>query len=420
MKSIFKSILTTILTFEARIILNKYHPSIVAVTGSVGKTSTKDAIYTVLSSSCYVRKSEKSFNSEIGIPLTILGVQNAWNNPAHWLSNILHGLDLIIFKHKYPECLVLEVGADHPNDIKKVVEWLKPDISVITKIGDIPVHIEFFPSVDNLLAEKAYLIKGLKKDGVLVLSADDEKVRNLSKGVIQKCLTFGIKEPATISASNIAIMYSEDKRPQGMSFKLNYEGNSVPLNIKGILGNQQVYPIIAATTVGIARGISFSNIINSLSQHTPSKGRMNIISGINGCTIIDDSYNSSPDALHEALTTLFLIQTSGKKIAVLGDMMELGRFSADEHKKAGIHAIESSNILVTVGQRAKLMNGNINFESSNDAIEYVKGIVGQGDIVLVKGSQSARMERIVKALLLEPEKASELIVRQEPEWLAKK
>jgi UDP-N-acetylmuramoyl-tripeptide--D-alanyl-D-alanine ligase len=419
MKSFLKNIITSILTFESRIILKKYHPTIIAVTGNVGKTSTKDAIYTVLSPSCHVRKSEKSFNSEIGVPLTILGVQNAWNDPIHWIQNIIDGIDLIFFKHKYPECLVLEVGADHPNDIKKIAKWLKPDISVITKIGDVPVHIEFFPSVDSLVAEKAYLVKALKKNGVLILSADEEKVRNLSKGISQKNLTFGIKEKATVSASNIEILYSEDRSPEGMSFKLNFEGNSVPVRIKGMLGNQQIYPILAATAVGIARGILFSKIIEFLPKHTPSKGRMNILQGINDSIIIDDSYNSSPDALYEALSTFSTIETSGKKIAVLGDMMELGKYSVDEHRKAGIKAIQSCKVLITVGLRAKLMNGNINFESSNDALEYVKSIVEKGDIILIKGSQSVRMERIAKILLLDQNDASKLLVRQDPEWLAK-
>ena len=148
---------------------------------------------------------------------------------------------------------------------------------------------------------------------------------------------------------------------------------------------------------------------------------MNILAGINGSTIIDDSYNSSPDALSEALNTLNSIQALGRKIAVLGDMMELGKFSADEHKKAGLQAMQSSNLLITVGPRAKLMSDKaFHFDSADEAGEYVSGIVEKGDIVLVKGSQSVRMERVVKVLLLSQDKASELLVRQEPEWLAKK
>jgi UDP-N-acetylmuramyl pentapeptide synthase len=148
---------------------------------------------------------------------------------------------------------------------------------------------------------------------------------------------------------------------------------------------------------------------------------MNIIPGINGSTLIDDSYNSSPDALHAALNTLQRIETSGKKIALLGDMLELGKFSAEEHKKAGIHALQSASVVVSVGQRAKAMLGTTaSFDTSLEAFEYIKDKVGEGDVVLVKGSQSIRMEHIVKGLMREPARAQELLVRQEKEWLQKR
>ena len=148
---------------------------------------------------------------------------------------------------------------------------------------------------------------------------------------------------------------------------------------------------------------------------------MNIIKGINDSTIIDDTYNSSPDALYQALFVLGEIETSGRKIAVIGDMMELGKFSAEEHKKAGDFAKKNASIIITVGQRAKKMGENIiSFNTAYEASQYVRGIANKGDIFLVKGSQSMRMERVVKDLMAEPEKASELLVRQEPEWLAKK
>ena len=132
MKTHLKNIISAILQFEARLILNKYNPKIIAVTGSVGKTSTKDAIFSVMSTSFYVRKSEKSFNSDIGIPLTILGCQNAWTDPIMWICNIWAGAMLIIFKHSYPEWLILEVGADRPGDIRKISKWLS---EVYTKAG---------------------------------------------------------------------------------------------------------------------------------------------------------------------------------------------------------------------------------------------------------------------------------------------
>ena len=125
-KEIFKKTIVKILELEAKAIIKKYQPQIIAVTGSVGKTSTKDAIYSVMAKNFYARKSEKSFNSDIGVPLTVLGCDNAWNNPVKWLSNIWKGLSYIIFKKSYPEWLVLEVGADRPGDIKKITKWLKP------------------------------------------------------------------------------------------------------------------------------------------------------------------------------------------------------------------------------------------------------------------------------------------------------
>ncbi len=420
MKSFLKKILAIVLEALARAVLKKYHPAIIAVTGSVGKTSTKDAIYDVLAHTSHVRKSEKSFNSELGVPLTILGSPNAWSNPLKWLGVIFHGLELVLFSSKYPDTLVLEVGADKPGDIARIARWLKPHVVVMTRVSDVPVHVEFFPSAEAVLEEKSALAKSLRKDGTLILLADDAKLMKIGEGMSQKILTFGISSPATVTGTHDSIVY-ENGAPVGMSFKLNYEGNSVPVVVKGILGTHHIYPLIAAATVALARGVSFSEIIKTLPDHHASKGRMNIIPGINGSTLIDDSYNSSPDALHAALNTLSRIETSGKKIALLGDMLELGKFSVTEHQKAGIHSLQVASTVVSVGQRAKGMLGvSASFDSSLEALEYIKDKVGEGDVVLVKGSQSIRMEHIVKGLMREPERAGELLVRQEREWLAKK
>lgn len=234
-------------------------------------------------------------------------------------------------------------------------------------------------------------------------------------------MTFGVSEIATVTASNISATYDDNKMPDGITFKINYKGNSIPLKIKCILGQQQVYPILAAVTVGVIRDKKIADIVDSFENHSAPKGRMNIIKGINGSVIIDDSYNSSPDAVREGLNTLASLQVSGKRIAVLGDMMELGNYSAEEHRKAGIQALQSCDILITVGPRSKAMNvDGLNFNTSTEAGEYLKGIVGSGDVIFVKGSQSMRMERVSKILLAEPEKAVDLLVRQEKEWLEKK
>ena len=153
-KSILKKIIAYILKLESRLVLWKYKPKVIAITGSVGKTSTKDAVYAVISKFSYVRKSEKSYNSEIGLPLTILGCPNGWSNPYTWTKNILVGLWLIIWPNKYPEWLVLEVGVGKPGDMKRTASWLKTDAVIMTAIGETPVHIEFFDSRKHLIEEK--------------------------------------------------------------------------------------------------------------------------------------------------------------------------------------------------------------------------------------------------------------------------
>jgi UDP-N-acetylmuramoyl-tripeptide--D-alanyl-D-alanine ligase len=176
MKTIFRKIITYILQIESRLVISKYKPKIIAITGSVGKTSTKDAIFAVLSGVSYVRKSEKSYNSEIGLPLTILGVPNGWNNPLVWIKNLCKGLWLFLGPHTYPTWLVLEVGIGHPGDMHRTADWLQTDVVIITAIGETPAHIEFFSSRKSLIEEKSSLIQTLKKDGLLILNADDPDV----------------------------------------------------------------------------------------------------------------------------------------------------------------------------------------------------------------------------------------------------
>ena len=155
MKSYLRRLVVTLLTFEARQILKKYKPKIVAITGSVGKTSTKDAVAKILESRFSIRKSQKSYNSELGVPLTIIGAETGWSSPLKWLRAIWQGIKIIIRLENYPEILVLEIGADRPGDIKKIRSWIKPDLAIITALAPIPVHVEFFSSPEELFEEKS-------------------------------------------------------------------------------------------------------------------------------------------------------------------------------------------------------------------------------------------------------------------------
>lgn len=435
-----KKILIWALSLESKLIIKRYKPFIVAVTGSVGKTSTKDAIFDVLSAAYvktgerklhYVRKSEKSLNSEIGLPLTILGVSNAWHSLEGWINNLRTGLRLIVWKGDYPDCLILEVGADHPGDIKKVAKWLRPDIAVITLVSRTPVHVEFFKSPEQVFEEKASLAEAIKPGGKIILFGDDEKVMSIKdrvKTADVSVISFGMSETVDVIGSNMKVDY--DIAPTGMSFDLNIDSSSSPVVVKGIVGKSFAYSLLAAAAVGKACGIDIDSITKALSGYEAPHGRSSLIPGMNGSTIIDDTYNSSPDAASAALETLKGLECKGSKIAVLADMMELGKHSIEEHRRIGREAATAVNVLITVGPRSRVtaeeaINGGLpkesvqSFDSAEEAAKYLTSNVKDGDIILVKGSQSMRMERVSAALLREPEKAATLLVRQEKEWLEK-
>lgn len=434
---LIKKILVAILTLESRLIVSKYKPFVVAVTGSVGKTSTKDAIYSVLKDrSRFVRKSEKSMNSEIGLPLTVIGVPNAWHSLLGWMKNVWAGVRLIVARREYPDCLVLEVGADHPGDIQRITSWLHPDIAVVTRISDTPVHVEFFNSPEEVFEEKAFLAKAVKPGGTLILFGDDvksDKMRERVSGKDIKIISYGTVMETDVKGSGYSVSYEQNdgiRVPVGFAFSVRSKDQSETLKMKGILGDVYQYPLLAAAAVGIARDLPLSEIIKSLSAYEAPRGRMNILAGINGSTIIDDTYNSSPDAVLSALHALKNLECSGSRIAVLGDMMELGKYSVEEHRRIGREAAAIVGRLITIGARARgtadeaVRNGLPadavrSFDASDEAAPAVAALVKKGDIVLVKGSQSPRLERVTKALLREPGEAAKLLVRQEKEWLDK-
>jgi len=310
-----------------------------------------------------------------------------------------------------------------------VARWVKPDVVVVTRFGDVPVHVEFFNSPDDVVAEKYQLVKVLKKNGLLVLNADDEKVLSMRKSIPATVTTYGFSKNAMMRVSDVAIMYKKD-RPVGTTFKVTHEESIMPVRLNCVFGNQYIYPALAALAIGVHLKINMVKLIETLENHSGTPGRLKLIEGIKGSSIIDDSYNSSPVAVEAALATFREIKTEGKKIAIFGDMLELGRYTVSEHKKIGVLAGQTCDLLLVVGLRAKsitegaLLGGIsekniIEFVDSRQAGKYLESVLGENDIVLIKGSQSMRMERAVEEIMAHPEKKDELLVRQEPEWLAR-
>lgn len=436
MRSIFRRCIVSVLTLEARLVVRKYKPHIVAITGSVGKTSTKDAIYAVLAETYHVRKSDKSFNSEIGLPLTILGVPNAWNNPLRWVQNIVDGLFLILFNAAYPKWLVLEVGADRPGDISSLSAWLPVDIAVITRLPEVPVHVEFFDSPEAVVQEKASLINALTSAGTVVVYADDARKDILVKKAEKrgaKVVTFGLSSDADVHASEFRLLRETGNDPPaggwpvGVAGQITVERTNLPVSIVGTIGNHMMLPAIAAAAVGHAVGMDVHSIAHGISKYEPPRGRMHLIEGIKGTLIIDDTYNSSPAAVEAALDALDSVVPKGRRIALLGDMLELGRHSVEEHRKLGAYAAGKIDMLCTVGFRARDMaqgaldagladSAILQYEDSEKAGDELAELVQSGDCILVKGSQSIRMERAVLHLMKDPEQSAKLLVRQEGDW----
>ena len=422
----FKQCVILIITWEARLVLMRHKPRIIAVTGSVGKTTTKDAIFSALAGVEHVRKSAKSFNSEIGVPLTILGCDNGWNNPFRWLMNIATGI-IVILKKDYPKWLVLEVGADRPGDIKRTAVWLRPDIAVITGVPEIPVHVEYFKSPEDVVREKRALAEHLKPGGKLVLNGDDARMREIHGSFRGSAVTYGMESNNDFFASHEEICY-QDGLPVGMQFRVDHAGSSVPVSVFGALGRPRIYAALAAIAVADVVGIDTVTAAGALMSWDPPPGRVRIIQGMKGSILIDDTYNSSPSAALAALDTLKEVR-AGRRIAVMGDMLELGKYSRDAHRQVGERAAACADILITIGFRARAMaeaalDAGLKEESIRQyekddtarATDELLADVREGDVILVKGSQGMRMERIVRALMNEPAQAADLLVRMDREW----
>jgi len=420
-----RTLLEKILKHTAKAILAKYNPKIVAITGSVGKTSTKEAIYSVLKTRYRIRRNIKNYNNEIGLPLTIIGEETGGSNPFAWIRILWRAaILLIVHKKEYPEILVLEMGMDRPGDISYLTSFVKPDIAVVSAIGEIPVHVEFFEGPEEVVKEKAVLPKAVQKDGRVILNADDRFVANMHVPAHAKVMRYGFSEKAEMMAHDYMIRQGGDGKPEGISFKISYKGSDIPLHINNTYGRPQVYASLAAASVGVAFGIDLATISGALAKHQAPQGRMNVIEGIKRSWILDDTYNAAPLSMIEAIDAVAQLKAK-RKVLILGDMRELGKFSEQAHRMIGKKAAEVADVLVCVGTQAGFIaeeaqeKENVDifiYASSGEALEDMDRILKEGDIVLVKGSQGMRMEKITEEIMAHPEQAKELLVRQDGGW----
>lgn len=428
MKRLLREPFAFLIATLARWTVRKYRPTVVMVTGSVGKTSTKDAAAAVLGRQRYVRASEKSYNSEFGVPLTILGAANPWVSIAAWSRVLAEGLLLILYRNHYPDTLVLEVGADRPGDLRRILRIATPDAVVVTKLPDVPVHVEAYPTPGAVREEEFTPAYALSPNAPLILCADDPHAKALARPLSAAVTTYGFSESADVRVLE-SMPLTMDGKLMGMRAILRVEDTDHMLVVQGAIGRPQLLAPAAAVALAVALGMPAAEAVAGASSYTPPPGRGRVLKGAKGSILIDDTYNASPVAVREALDSLALagdVLPGYRKVAVLGDMLELGRYSRDEHAGIGTYAFGKVDNIIAVGIRSRAI-GEAAIEAGmpEDAVHYTTdavaaattlvSLIAPNDIVLIKGSQSVRMERIVERLLEDPADAAKL-VRQDGQW----
>ena len=417
--------------FLARQVLEKYDPEVVGVTGSIGKTSSKEAIVRVLSAKYSVRGSIKNYNNELGLPLTILGLSSPGSSLVGWLTVLARAVGMIIFIDKeYPEVLVLEMGIDKPGDMDYLLSIVKLKVAVLTYVGS--SHLEQFGTTVRLREEKAKIFNGLDRSGYALVNMDFPDADKVIENTKNKVITYGFAEEAEVRAQNVIYRFQDEEASSlaGVNFKIHYKDSYIPVLIPSVIGHPAIYAALAGAAAGFAFGLNGIEVSEALRGLEAPKGRLHLIAGKNGSMIIDDTYNAAPQSTLAALEVLDSVKQPAitTKWVVLGDMLELGAESEKGHTEVGRRVAEIAKArLLYIGKeahyyalgarKAELAEERIQaFNNHEEVIEYLEARLKPHDLVLVKGSQGMRMEKIVKALMAEPNTAAEQLVRQGPDW----
>lgn len=413
----------------SKLILWRHKPKIIGITGSVGKTSAKDAIYEVLKNNFDVYVSEKNMNTETGLPLTIFRVENPKNigNPFSWIKVFLHGTKQI-FANDYPKVLILEYGIDSPGDMDYLLSIVKPDISIITGIST--VHTDSLGNKEKIFEEKSKLVTDTP-GSIAILNTDFDQLRVLAKNISNEKKCYGY-HPLGFKSEDCIYAENAENTLKGLKLDIKYNNKSYALQTK-LFGNHSAYSLLVSFAVGIEMGMKAEDIIMKLKGYETTIGRMHILDGINGSIVIDDSYNSSPEAVIKAIESVEKLKKDKRIILVLGSMNELGAKAEESHKRVGIKAGDIADIIVTIGDMANkwiawsslgrgFSKSNVHtFSDPFEAGKYLKENIKKGDLVLVKGSQNGVFsEEVVKVIMDKKYRPEEVLVRQGEDWMKKK
>ena len=354
----------------------QHEPRVIGITGSVGKTTTKELTAVVLERRYVTLKSEASYNNEIGLPLTLMHLSG---------------------EH---ERVVLEMGMYDVGEIADLARIGQPHVGVVTIIG--PVHLERAGTIERIVEAKSELLEALPPapEGVAILNYDDERVRGMAQATSARLFYYGLSPEADLWADRI-----EGLGLNGIRFRLHHEGETLHIRIP-LLGRHSVHTALRAAAVGLIEGLTWQEVIEGL-RGPSAQLRLAAVSGPEGSTILDDTYNASPASTMAALN--LLEELEGRKIAVLGAMLELGNYEREGHEKVGMRAMDVADVLITVGPLGSLIGETALhwgmpdqcvhiLDENADVVDLLEQIVTGDDVILVKGSRAMEMEEIVAAL----------------------
>ncbi|MBP6929363.1 MAG: UDP-N-acetylmuramoyl-tripeptide--D-alanyl-D-alanine ligase [Candidatus Moranbacteria bacterium] len=423
-----RKILEKILCALARPVLRKYRPLVVGITGSVGKSSAKEAVALALSAGYTVRKAEGNYNNEIGIPLTIIGAKSGGRSLFRWVGVFFKWLFLMIFPTRYPQVLVLEMGIDRPGDMGFLLQFVSVNIGIVTQVSS--SHLAYFGTLSNIAREKGKLIASLPSDGYAILNADDKRTLKMRDRTKAKVLTYGFDEGADVRADNF-LLHREAKRAEGFSLKVNFDGTTVPLRLPKIVAKHHIPAALAAVSVAMALKMNLVDVVTALEAFEPLPGRLRLLPGRDNTFLLDDTYNASPESTRAALEVMGGLMAP-RKIVVLGDMLELGPEAVKEHVGLAMAIRDSgAHIVVTVGKHMRALHERLLEEGFSrkqvlwmpdplSAVEPLLNIIRSDDLILIKGSRGLRMEKITEQLLVDPRTAGSFLCCQSDDWRRKK
>jgi UDP-N-acetylmuramoyl-tripeptide--D-alanyl-D-alanine ligase len=357
----------------------KYDTPVVALTGSNGKTTTKEMISACLETTFPILKTEKNLNNLIGLPLTLLNLTER------------------------ERVVVLEMGMNVSGEIRRLTEIAEPDVGLITNIQK--AHLEGMGSLERVKEEKGELFRRMRQDGTILVNQNDPYVSDLARPFLGQKITFGVEKTAEVMAEEVRLI-----GPEGTSFTVSLEGEERRITLP-LLGKHFVSNALAAIATASLFGIALEKVKEALEHFRPFHMRMEVISLEGGKTLINDTYNANPRSMELALETLAEMKGKGRAIAVLGDMLELGDFSEEAHQKIGEKVKELSiDLLLTLGEKGPLVVESAIrhgfeperakvLESYSEVISFLKGALQEGDWILVKGSRGMAMEEVVEGLI---------------------